>query len=314
MQQVPLGSSSLQISRLAYGCWRIAGSWDPSEVTPATEAAGRRAIWAAFEAGYTVFDHADIYCRGVAETLFGKVLQEAPGTRDRIVILTKCGIRPQNTPAAGTPTRYDFRADYIIDSCEQSLRRLRIETIDVYQLHRPDYLMNPEEVAGAFDRLRKAGKVREFGVSNFRPSQFSALQKACPMRLLVNQIEISLSHLSPFEDGSLDHCLQEKITPFAWSPLGGGHLGDGARRVLPSQQGYFNSRLVAALDRVADDRGATRPVVALAWLLKHPAGIVPIVGSTDPERIRNAAAAASLHLSHEEWYELLTAARAEPLP
>jgi predicted oxidoreductase len=314
MTTIPLGASSLSCSRLAYGCWRIAGSWNPAEVTPKSEAEGRRAVVAAFEAGYTLFDLADIYCDGVSEKIFGDVLKEVPWMRKQAVIATKCGIRKPGAPQPDSPYRYDFSADYIVASCEQSLRRLRVESIDVFQLHRPDWLMNPGEVADAFTVLRDTGKAREFGLSNFRPSQVAALQKACPMRLVVNQVEISLANLTAFEDGTLDQCLAEKMIPMAWSPLGGGQLADGARRVLPAQENYQTARVIAELDRVAKVRGASRTVVALAWLLRHPARIVPIVGSTDPARIAAAAKAADFEMSRDEWYRLLVAARGQPLP
>jgi len=307
MNVIQLGSSSLSASRLAYGCWRIAES-------PAEFEGGRKAITAAFESGYTIFDHADIYCGGEAEKLFGQVLREAPGMRDRVIIATKCGIRRPGEPAPVSPYRYDFSADYILRSCEGSLKRLGVETIDIYQLHRPDYLMDPDEVAGAFSELKRSGKVREFGVSNFRPSQVAALQRACPMRLIVNQVEISLANLSCFEDGTLDHCLAERIIPMAWSPLAGGKLGDGPRRILPSQEAYHTEPIIAALDALAKARGATRLAVALAWLLRHPSRIMPIVGSTNPERIRAAAKADQLNLSREEWYQLYFAARGQRLP
>lgn len=303
----------MRASRLAYGCWRIAGSWDPAEVDADREARGRKAVLAAVEAGYTLFDHADIYCQGVCETVFRRVLAEVGGLRERIVIATKCGIRRPDDPA-GAPYRYDFSAEYIMTSCEQSLRRLGVETIDLYQLHRPDYLMEPDEVAGAFEALRRAGKVREFGVSNFSVSQVAMLQKACSMPLIANQVEISLARLNVFEDGTLDQCLESGITPMAWSPLAGGKLGDGARRLLPSQQGYQTDAVNRELDELAKAKGVTRTAVALAWLMRHPSGIVPIVGTTDPVRIREAATADGLTLSREEWYRLLTAARPEPLP
>ena len=189
-----------------------------------------------------------------------------------------------------------------------------VETIDLYQLHRPDYLMDPQEIAAAFSKLRKAGKVREFGVSNFRPSQVTALQKACPMRLVVNQVEISLANRSSFEDGTLDQCLAERITPMAWSPLAGGQLAEGAKRLLRSQEGYRIKPLLAVLDAMGKPRGVSRTVLALGWLLMHPSGIVPIIGSTDPARIREAAKAGDSSLSREDWYQLLEAARGEELP
>ena len=313
MQTALIGRSALRASRMAYGCWRIAGTWDPSEVDATREAKARESVMAAVEAGFTLFDHADIYCHGVCETLFGRVLSDVPGLRERILIATKCGIRrPDDVP--GAPYRYDFSAAHIVASCERSLKRLGVEMVDLYQLHRPDYLMEPDEIAEAFVSLRRAGKAREFGVSNFSPSQVALLQKACPMPLVANQIEVSLARLKPFEDGTLDQCLAEGMTPMAWSPLAGGQLGDGATRLLPSQEGYRTDAVHRELDALARVRGTTRTVVALAWLMRHPSGIVPIVGSTDPSRLREAAGADTLSLSREEWYRLLAAARPEPLP
>jgi predicted oxidoreductase len=314
MQQIPLGVSSLYGSRLAYGCWRVAGTWNPAEVTAASRAAGQRAIAAAYEAGYTVFDNADIYCGGEAERILGETLRSVSGMRDKVVIVTKCGIRFAGSPRPDSPQRYDFSASHILQSCEGSLRRLGIETIDVYLLHRPDYLADPEEVAEAFASLKRAGKVRFFGVSNFRPTLVTALQVACPMPLVVHQVEISLAKLDAFTDGTLDQCLIEKLTPMAWSPLAGGLLGSGARQLLPAQQGYKVEHVLGVLDALARERGVTREAVALAWLLKHPARIQPIVGTVQPDRIREAAAADQLELSREDWYRLLLAARGEPLP
>jgi predicted oxidoreductase len=314
MKTVQLGKSSLRASGLAYGCWRIAGTWDSSAVGPAAEAEGVKAVIAAYEAGYTLFDHADIYCDGVAEKIFGKALKQVAGMRERILISTKCGIRKECDPNIDSPFRYEFTAEHIISSCEQSLKRLGTDVIDLYQLHRPDYLMNPNEVAGAFEKLKTSGKVREFGVSNFRPSQVTALQKACPVHLIINQVEISLANRTAFEDGTLDQCLAEQITPLAWSPLAGGLLGDGAKALLPSQEAYRVKPINTALELIAKARGATRTAVALAWLMKHPANIVPIVGSTNPANIRQAAKADALDLTRDEWYRLLEAARGERLP
>ena len=313
MKTVAIGKSSLVSSRLAFGCWRIAGTWDAQAVTPDAMKQGRQAVFAAYDAGYTLFDHADIYCDGVAETIFGQALKEAPEMRKQIIIATKCGIRKAQDPPKST-FRYDFSADHIVRSCEQSLKRLGVDVIDIYQLHRPDYLMDPEEVAGAFSRLKKEGKAREFGVSNFRPSQLTALQKACPMPLIVHQVEISLANRACFDDGTLDQCLAEKITPLAWSPLAGGLLADGARDLLPSQQAYRTKPVVAELDVIAKERGASRTVIALAWLLKHPANIIPIIGSTRAQSIKEATRADSVELTREEWYRLLEAARGERLP
>jgi predicted oxidoreductase len=314
MQTITLGVSSIQCSRLAYGCWRVAGTWNPAEVTPESQVAGRKAILAAYEAGFTLFDNANIYCRGFAEEILGQVLRETPGMREKVIIATKCGIRVPGEPAPGSPQRYDFSAEHIIHACEQSLKRLRQETIDLYLLHRPDYLAAPDEIASAFSELKAAGKVRFFGVSNFRPSLVTALQVACPMPLVVHQVEISLAKLDAFTDGTLDQCLIEKITPMAWSPLAAGVIGAGATRLLPSQKDYRVDKLMPALNEVASARGTTPVVIALAWLLKHPSKIQPIVGTINPERIRETAKAAEIDLTREEWYRLLLAARGEPLP
>ena len=316
MKTQRIGKSDLVTPRLAYGCWRVCGTWDPAQVTPEGRSAGKRAVLAAYEAGMTLFDHADIYCRGMCETLFGQVLRDVPGMRDRVVIATKCGIRFAGEPDPDSPQRYDFSPEHITRSCEASLRRLGVETIDLYQLHRPDFLMDPPAVADAFDRLRSGGKVRHFGVSNFSRSQLAALQSACPMPLVVNQVEIHLGRLDPFHDGTLDQCLSEGITPLAWSPLGGGILtpADGGNYGTPKKPRESLSGVRAVLDACAARYDAAPAQVALAWLLKHPAGIVPIVGSVNPQRIAEATRAVAIDLSREDWYRLLVAARGEPLP
>ena len=234
--------------------------------------------------------------------------------RERVLIVTKGGIRPGGDPQPDAPPRYDFSGAYLVSACEESLRRLGVETIDLYLLHRPDFLADPEEIARAFSQLKDAGKVRYFGVSNFRPTLLTALQVACPMPLVAHQVEISLAHLDAFTDGTLDQCLIERITPMAWSPLAAGLIGDGARQLLPSQQSYRLQSVLPAVEAVAKARGVSRLAIALAWLLKHPARIQPVVGSTQPERIREAVKAADLELTREEWYSLLIAARGEPLP
>jgi len=310
MQTISLGVSSLKCSRLAYGCWRLAA--DSSAADPYAE--GKRAVRAAFEAGYTCFDNANIYGRGEAEKILGAALKEISGMRGRVVIVTKCGVRHAGDPNPDSPHRWDFSGDYIIRSCEESLRRLGVDAVDVYMLHRPDYLGDPAEIAQAFTRLRDAGKVRWFGVSNFRPTRLTALQAACPMPLITHQVEISLAKLDAFDDGTLDQCLIEKLSPMAWSPLAGGLIGGGARRLLAWQQQYRPEKFLPTLEEIARSRGVSRTAVALAWLLRHPAGIIPIVGSNNPERIRDAVKATEFELTRDEWYRLFTAARGEPLP
>lgn len=304
----PLGRSTLRVSPLAYGGWRLAGSEGGPAV--ADSGPGKRAVHAAVEAGFTFFDFADIYGDGRSEYIFGEALRESPGLRDHLVIATKCGIRRPDDPVPGAPFRYDFSPDYLFRAVEGSLQRMGLETIDLLMLHRPDYLMDPAEVAGVFLALREAGKVREFGVSNFRPSQLSALQQACPFPLIVNQVEISLLHTTSLDDGTLDQCLSQSITPLAWSPLARGRM---VRPSDPSADPQVDA-VGRVLDELARQQGVGRAEMALAWLLKHPAGIIPIVGSANPIRIAQQAAAARLRLSREDWYRLLEAARGVRLP
>lgn len=313
MQTISLGKSSLKASRLAYGCWRLSGTLNPADVTAELRAAARRALVAAWESGYTLFDTADIYGRGEADRLLGAALKEVAGMRDGIIIATKCGVCPSDIPP-GAPHRWNLSAGHILESCEGSLQRLGIGTVDVMMLHRPDYLVNPDEVADAFEKLARTGKVRFFGISNFRPSLAAAVQAACPMPLIVHQVEVSLAKLDVFSDGTLDQCLEQKMTPMAWSPLAGGLIGGGAKRLLALQQTYRPELFLPTLEQVARAHGVERTVVALAWLLKHPSNIIPIIGSNNPERIREAVKATEVELTREEWYELLKAARGGPLP
>ena len=229
-------------------------------------------------------------------------------------VTTKCGIRKEGDPDKDSPHRYDLSRDHIVHSCEASLKRMDIDCIDLYLLHRPDYLMEQEEIAKAFDELKQAGKVREFGVSNFTVDQLDHLQAACPMKLICNQVEISLFHYNALEDGSLDYYQRHGVTPLAWSPLAQGKLGSEApvslRKVNHSQEQTVRD----ALHVVAMQEECCPTAIALAWLLRHPAGIVPIIGSTNPEHIREATKALDLLLSREEWYRLMAAAAGKPLP
>ena len=307
-----LGASSLVGSRLAYGCWRLAGS--EGEVAPAdVQTTGVRAVLTAVDAGYTLFDLADIYGGGESERIFGQALAQVPGLRSRLTVASKCGIRKSGDPSADSPYRYDFSADYIVSSVEGSLKRMGIEHLDLLMLHRPDVLMDPHEVAGAFVRLKDAGKVREFGVSNFRPSQVTALQSALPLPLAVHQVEISLHHRAALKDGTLDQCLASRMTPMAWSPLDKGRLGDGD----PSPEGHpdaeMRQQLRRALDALSASSGYSRAVLSIAWLLKVP-GVVPVIGSTQLERIRDLVRATSAAMDRETWYRLLETARGARLP
>ena len=309
-----LGTSGIEITRLAYGCMRISGSWDRTKVDSQAINKGIQSLESAVDAGYTFFDHADIYGDTTCESIFGKAIALHPAWRDKLVIATKCGIRFEDEPLPGQPHRYDFSYEHIVRSAEESLQRLQIDRIDLLMLHRPDFLADPEEVARAFVKLRDEGKVREFGVSNFRPSLVSAIQSALPFALQVNQVEIHLRRLDPFTDGTLDQCLERKITPMAWSPLDRGRVATG-HAPAPEEPGYEHLlALLKALDKAAEEFGTDRTVIALAWLLKHPSGIVPVVGSAKPENIRTAARATEIELDRDTWYRILLAARGEKLP
>ncbi len=301
MQTLTLGTSPLTCTRLAYGCWRLAGR----EGGPRLEDRdGMIAVRAAFDAGFTLFDNADIYGRGECERIFGKVLRDTPAMRGQIVLATKCGICP---PWDDRVHCYDSSAAYIIESVEGSLKRLGTDHVDLLMIHRPDFLGDPLEIAKAFAQLHTQGKVREFGVSNFRPSQLTALQKNYPRPLIVNQVEVSLAALSCLDDGTLDQCIAERITPMAWSPLAKGLLLEPARDER-------TQKLQTLLAKLALEKGVTLAAIALAWLLKHPSRMQPIIGSLNPDRIREAVLADSVELSRGEWYSLLTAARGTPLP
>ena len=313
MKTQTLGKSPLSSSRLAYGAMRISGAWDPAKVTPEMEKAGIAALLTAWEAGYTLIDHADIYGQTYCETMHGKAVKLHPELK-RAVVATKCGIRFGGDPVAGAPHRYDFSYEHIVWSCEQSLKRLGVECIDLYQLHRPDFLADPSDIARAFVKLKHEGKVKEFGVSNFRPSLLNAVQAHCPMPLIVNQVEIHAARLDCFTDGTLDQCLELGITPLAWSPLAGGLLGDGGSVDEKSPRAKVLHGLLPVLDELAGAHGVSRTVLSLAWLLKHPSKIIPIVGSANPARIKDAVKADGLELSREEWYRVLLAARGEALP
>ncbi len=312
MKTQRLGSSELEVTRLAYGCMRLA--WQPPEVNAEGIENGIRALEAAVDAGYTFFDHADIYGGGACETIFGEALRRHPDWRDRLVIATKCGIRRADDPVPGAPHRYDFSFEHIIASVERSLCRLRVETIDLLMLHRPDFLADPEEIARAFVQLHEAGKVRTFGVSNFRPPLVSAVQAALPFALQVNQVEIHPRYLATLTDGTLDQCLERKLTPMAWSPLDRGRIATGHRPDAALAADTHWVQLTATLDAIATRLGIDRTTLVLAWLLRHPSGIIPVIGSTDPGRILKATQADNIELDRETWYEILRAARGEALP
>ena len=314
MKTITLGQTGMEFSRLAYGCWRVTGVINHPPIDDEHTKKGKEAIAAAYEAGYTLFDLADIYSDGLVEEVFGHALKDIPDMRENILITTKCGILKKGNPENEAPYRYDLSREHILRSCEASLKRMGIDCIDLYQLHRPDYLMEPEEIASAFEELKEGGKAREFGVSNFTVDQLNHLQAACPMKLVCNQVEISLLHHDALNNGSLDHYQRNNITPLAWSPLAQGKLGSTYPISLRNPNHSHEQALRDALQIVARLEECSRTAVALAWLIRHPAGIVPIIGSTNPEHIRDATKAADLRLSREGWYRLMEAAAGKQLP
>lgn len=305
METTVLGNSGLASSRLVYGCMRISG-----DNSPADREKGKQAIRAAIDAGYTHFDHADIYGGGACETLFSEVLGEIPQRREELLITGKCGIRLPGDPNQGDPKRYDFSRRFLLDSVDAILQRLGVDYLDLFLLHRPDYLFGAREVAGTLEMLEESGKVRHFGVSNFRPSQLSLLQSYCPMPLLVNQVEVNIDNMGAFSDGTLDQCQEFNISPMAWCPLGGVVYPAWGSTLTEEQA----ARIQAELTRQAEKYQTEKWIVILAWLLKHPAGILPIVGTTQPSRIRAATKSLELDYSAADWYRLLEARNGEEVP
>ena len=306
------------------GCMPLGGTWDDTPHDPARVDTTLSLIDTAIEAGLTAFDHADIYCRGKSETVFGLALQQRPGLRDHIFLQSKCGIRFANDPAPGAPQRYDFSRAHIVASVDAILSRLQTDRLDALLLHRPDALAEPEEIAAAFDELLRAGKVLHFGVSNHNAAQVERLAAALSVPLFANQVEFSLLRHELVSDGFLanrpdaaytgshgllDTCQRLGVGLQAWGPLAQGKLvNPGPDDPLALHE------LSAALRRLAAANETDPETVAIAWILRHPARIAPVTGTSDPARLLRCAAALDLVLTREEWYGLLHAARGRPLP
>lgn len=294
---VPLGQSGLAVAPIAWGMWRLAENG-----RSAGEAA--RLVHAALDAGITLLDTADIYGFdgqggfGDAETLLGEVLAAEPALRARMVLASKGGILP--------PLPYDQSAEYLTSALDASLRRLQVERIDLYQIHRPDILTHPHEVARTLEDALAAGKIGALGVSNFTQGQTEALAHFLDTPLATTQPEVSPLRIDCFENGELDQAMRLGLTPLAWSPLGGGRL--------LSPESARDQAVAAELDRVAGEQGVSRSVAAYSWLLAHPARIIPIVGSQNAERIAEAAQSLTVRWTRTDWYAVLVAARGERLP
>ena len=286
---------TVSFSPIIIGTMRL-GEWGSNLSTKELE----DFIDACLDMGLNDFDHADIYGHYTEEQRFGNVIKKRPDLKTRIKLTTKCGIR------LVTPRRpnhkiksYDSTPKHIINSAENSLMQLGVDHLDLFLIHRPDYLMHPQEIAEAFELLKRQGKVKAFGVSNFSPSQFDLLHSYTP--LVTNQVEISLLHRNAFEDGTLDQCMKLGIRPTAWSPFGGG-------AVFSNQQQAETQLLKTVLEELAASYSASIDQIMLAWLFKHPSGIIPILGTTKVSRIEKAKAALAIDLSHEDWYKLWEAA------
>ena len=289
--------SNYSSCRLGYGCMRIADD----------RAKGRQAVIAAYESGYRLFDHADIYGGGACESLFGDILREVSGMREAIVIQGKVGIRPGGP---GRTWQYDFSREHLTTAIDGCLRRLGVERMDLLLLHRIDLLADPVEVGEVFAAAHAAGKVASFGVSNASPAQVRMLSAHVGFPLIANQVEINLDRIDAVIDGTLDQCLELDISPQAWCPIGGIGYQAWGHNASPAQW-----KLVEAeLDRQAAAYATDRVGINLAWLLKHPAKIMPLIGSTTPERIRSSLDALNIPYSRNDWYALNEARRGIRLP
>ena len=270
------------------------GIWDAKFTTAQYEAM----IDTSMSLGMSTFDHADIYGDYTTEAEFGAALKLHPEWRSQMELVTKCGIirvcdqKPEHYIKA-----YDFTKSHILQSAEDSLRNLQTDYLDLMLLHRPDLLMDPDEVAEAFELLYTSGKVRSFGVSNFTPSQVKLLQSTVPVG--VHQLEVSVKDVSAFDDGRLDQCALDGIVPMAWSPLGGG--------TLPNE-------MLTVLEPLATAFEVTPQAIALAWLLQHSSGILPVLGTTKAENLEAAQAALNIKLDRQQWYTIYQAATGTTLP
>lgn len=293
-------NSDLSLSRLAYGVWRLSEAADTS--APAIVAR----IQACLDQGITTFDHADIYGGYSCEALFGAALRAQPGLKARMEIVTKCDImllsdqRPDNRVK-----HYDTSSAHVQASVDRSLHNIGVDAIDLLLIHRPDPLMDHHALGACLDGLIQSGKVRAAGVSNFMPWDLDLLQSAMKNRLLTNQIEIGLMQTRGFVDGQIAHAQRLGLPVMAWSPLGGGRLFGQEAAAL---------RLRPALQRIAAAQGVDETAVAIAWLLHHPARIIPVLGTNDMQRIARMQDALRVTLDRQTWFELYSLANGVEVP
>lgn len=307
-----------QASKIIFGCMGLGGNWDHQPYTKDDLTLAATAVERALESGITIFDHADIYTHGNAEKVFAELLKAHPDWRENMIIQSKCGIRFEDNQG---PKRYDFSPEWIAASVDGILSRLNIEQIDVLLLHRPDPLAELPLVAECLECLHQQGKFRFIGVSNMHRHQIDALSKLLPFPIIANQLEMSLDQRDWLEDGictnsqfnrnnsyatgTLEYCQQNNIQIQAWAPLAQGkYSGNG-------DTGCATTKLVKTL---AADYGVSPEAIVLGWLMRHPAGIQPVIGTTNPARIAACAEAMQVSLSREHWYQLLEAARGQEIP
>ena len=296
MSRVKL-NEQLSLSRMAYGMWRLS---DDEDTSPARVQAK---VDACLAQGITTMDQADIYGGYMAEEILGNALK-GTGLRSEIEIVTKCDIvAPAGRHAQARVKYYDTSRQHITQSVEDSLRLMGIEQIDLLLIHRPDPMMDHHETGTTLDDLVASGKVSNIGVSNFRPWDMDLLQSAMKTRLVTNQIEISVIANDAFTNGDLAYLQRHDIKPMAWSPLAGGALFTDA-----------NASLIAIMRRLGDKQGGDTSAVALAWLMAHPANIIPVVGTNNLDRLRALSTAFDVELGREDWFEIYTAALGHEVP
>ncbi len=318
-------NTDLEVSRIAYGCMKLGFQWNTTPLSAAEKSQAITLIETALAEGINFFDHADIYTLGKSEAVFSEIWQALSVARDSLIIQSKCGIRLQGQPNPTDPQRFDFSYQHIINSVEGILQRLKTDYLDILLLHRPDPLVEPEEVARAFDELHSSGKVRCFGVSNHTAAQIALLQKYLSQAIVINQVELNILHSylidegvefnrvnsqSRMAEGTLDFCRLNDIMLQAWSPTAGGKLF-----VDPAKE--TDTRVKNTAKLIADyseQKKTTKEAIALSWLLRHPAKIQPVVGTSNPNRIKASCQADKIELSREEWFALYIAGKGVPLP
>ncbi|WNS41858.1 aldo/keto reductase [Paenibacillus sp. MMS20-IR301] len=324
LKALPLNKRGIPASRIALGCMGLGGEWDHEPVTAGQIKQGHEALEAALSIGINFFDHADIYTRGKAEKVFGQIFKERPGLRDEVILQSKCGIRLMEP--GDITNMFDFSKEHILGSVDGTLSRLGTDYIDILLLHRPDPLMDPEEVAEALHQLKAAGKVRHFGVSNMSAAQIKLLQAYCDEPFIVNQLHMSLAKISwvdaalsvnreqwkdiTFPEGTIEYCREENIQLQAWGPLAQGLFS--GRPLEGQPESVVNT--AARVRALAEEKNTTPEAIVLAWLMTYPAAIQPVIGTVNPLRIKACAGAESIQLTRKEWYELYVSSRGEKLP